>query len=184
MLVNGRFEVDPLRNEIIDRQTGKLNRLEPRLMKLLCLLIELEGKAVSRKTIIKEVWNDYPGGDEGLNQAISVLRKLLDDGEKRIIETLPKIGYCFHAAIGACDIVPKRKAPNEKYLPAALVLLAISILIVGYFKYRGNGHIVTDRSAHEESVRAYKIDAAGKAHSKDSGRPIENAVQPAIKVPN
>src|SRR6185312_248463 len=110
MLINDRFYVDPLRNEVTDKRSGKLDHVEPRLMKLLCLLAAYGGKPVSRKMIVKEIWNDYPGGDEGLNQAISVLRKLLNDDEKRIIETLPKTGYCFHGRITRDQIVLKRKS--------------------------------------------------------------------------
>src|SRR5579871_4433095 len=125
MLINDRFYVDPLRNEVTDKQKGKLERVEPRLMKLLCLMVENEGRTVSREKIVTEIWNDYPGGDEGLNQAISVLRKLLDDDKKKIIETLPKTGYCFHGKIDHDQIAAKRKSFKKIYVSAAMFLLLI-----------------------------------------------------------
>src|ERR1700751_2428185 len=129
MLINDRFDVDPLRNEVGDTQTGKLKRLEPRLMKLLCLLAEHAGKPVSRKTIVKQIWNDYPGGDEGLNQAISALRKLLHDNEKTIIETLPKTGYCFHGTIGRDHIIVRRKSSKVIYISATLFLSLMTVWV-------------------------------------------------------
>lgn len=63
MLINDRFYVDPSRSGITDNRTGKLDHVEPRLMKLLCLLAASGGKTVSRETIVKEIWDDYPGED-------------------------------------------------------------------------------------------------------------------------
>lgn len=183
MLINDRFDADPLRNEVTDKQTGKVSRLEPRLMKLLCLLAEHKGITVSRKMIVKKIWNDYPGGDEGLNQAISVLRKLLGDDNKKIIETLPKTGYCFHGRITIDRIVIKRKSFKVIYISAASVLLLI--IAWGYYNYRANDKIVPAKLSHEEAVKAFKtdsrksdskesimaMDSAGKLDSKQIGQP-------------
>src|SRR3569833_96901 len=109
-IINDRFAVDCDRNEKKDKMTGQVNRLEPRLMKLLCLLADQAGKDVKRDLIIKEIWNDYPGANEGLNQAISFLRKLLDDENKEIIQTLPKSGYNLSAVISqSSDNKPRSK---------------------------------------------------------------------------
>ncbi len=164
MLINDRFYVDPLRNEVTDKQKGKLERVEPRLMKLLCLMVENEGRTVSREKIVTEIWNDYPGGDEGLNQAISVLRKLLNDNEKRIIETLPKTGYSFHGTIDHSPIAPKRKSNKVIYALAALFLLLSIALATAYYKYRPNDKIIPGKLSHQEAVRASKIDS--KENSK------------------
>jgi len=59
-------------------------------MKLLCLLVSKSGSLVSREEIVEKIWNGYGGGDDGLTQAISFLRKILNDTHKMIIETVPK----------------------------------------------------------------------------------------------
>lgn len=179
MLINDRFNVDPSRNEVVDQQTGKVTRVEPRLIKLLCLLAEHEEKAVSREIIVKEIWNDYPGGDEGLNQAISVLRKLLGDDKKKIIETLPKTGYCFHGTIGSDQTVLKRKPFKVIYVSAAVFLLLIAAFVLGYYHHRTNDRVVPGKLSHEESIKAFKMDSKsnsdnrekGKLDSKDSRKP-------------
>ena len=175
MLISGRFIIDSLRNEVTDKQTGKVNHVEPRLIKLLCLLVQYEGQPVSRKIIVKEIWDDYPGGDEGLNQAISVLRKLLDDDKKKIIETLPKIGYCFTGKVDNHEVPPQRKSFKKFYVPAAVVLLLILAFVLGYYNHPTNDKIVPGRLSHEESVRAFKMDSKansdsekGKSDSKES----------------
>lgn len=98
-VLNNRFLVNPVINNLSDKKTGKDVRLEPRLMNVLCFLAVNAGQLVSREQLIKEVWNNYGGADEGLNQAISFLRKLLDDPNKKIIETIPTKGYLLNATI-------------------------------------------------------------------------------------
>jgi DNA-binding winged helix-turn-helix (wHTH) protein len=177
MLINDRFVIDSLRNELTDKQTGKVSHVEPRLIKLLCLLVQYEEQPVSRKIIVKEIWDDYPGGDEGLNQAISVLRKLLDDDKKKIIETLPKTGYCFHGKVDRHEVPPQRKPFKKFYVPTAVVLLLILAFVLGYYNHPTNDKIVWGRLSHEESVRAFKIDSKtnldsekGKLDSKEQLR--------------
>ncbi len=134
--INGRFLIDKRRNEIWDKERNEGNRLEPRLMKLLCLLADRRNETVTREYIIKEVWNEYPGANEGLNQAISFLRKQLDDDGKEMIKTLPKIGYSFHATIsGVSEDVPDRKRSFRWLKPVAIGILSLCLLlfIVYYF---------------------------------------------------
>jgi len=126
-LINNRFIVKKAKNEVWDKETGQSHRLEPRLMKLLCLLAEKPGETVTRVLLIKEIWADYPGGNEGLNQAISFLRKLLDDASKEIIVTVPKIGYIFHGVISQDTEKP---GPKNRYVPKKLMLPALAALVV------------------------------------------------------
>ncbi len=50
-LINNRFAVNKTRNEVSDQVKGQIHRLEPRLMKLLCLLMDRPGEVVSREFI-------------------------------------------------------------------------------------------------------------------------------------
>jgi DNA-binding winged helix-turn-helix (wHTH) protein len=91
--INNAYTVMPEKNLVNEV------KLEPRLMKLLCLLAEKPRQVISREEIVETIWKGYGGGDEGLTQAISFLRKLLKDDEKKIIETVPKAGYIFNADV-------------------------------------------------------------------------------------
>jgi len=136
-IINHRYTADSLRNEIFDKETGQKNRLEPRLMKLLCILAEHQGNVVKREFIIKEIWDDYPGANEGLNQAISFLRKLLADEKKEIIHTQPKAGYIFNANISwetENALKGKRKQVSALIITSALVLVLFFIVIMYYNK--------------------------------------------------
>ncbi|MGE5943391.1 MAG: winged helix-turn-helix domain-containing protein [Flavobacteriales bacterium] len=132
--INNRFFTNPSTNIIKEIKGANEIRLEPRLMLLLCILSKNEGKVVSREFLIKEIWNDYGGADEGLTQAISFLRKVIGDKNKEIIETVPKKGYILHATISKNineeEIrIEKTKQSFYKYLIAILVLV---VLISGY----------------------------------------------------
>lgn len=68
--------------------------------KLLRYLIENEGKAVSRKTILEEVWDLHEDTDtRAIDNFIVRLRKLLEDepNNPRILQTVRGVGYRFIA---------------------------------------------------------------------------------------
>jgi len=161
MVINSRFRVNASRNEVLDNNTGKSVRLEPRLMKLLCLLMENHGQPVKRSLIIKEIWNDYPGADEGLSQAISGLRKLLEDDQKKIIETLPKIGYCFGGAMEETPVEHQTKIPKIAAILTAM-LIGIAILFLLRY-YQSTQAPLRDQLSQKEAQRMYKIDSARQA---------------------
>lgn len=67
-------------------------------MQLLNILVQKRGETVTREELVTTIWQDY-GGDEGLTQAISILRKTLLDNKKELIQTVPKKGYILKASI-------------------------------------------------------------------------------------
>ncbi|GAA0886509.1 hypothetical protein GCM10009120_51080 [Sphingobacterium siyangense subsp. cladoniae] len=135
--INSRYKIVPSVNMIRDLHTQKEIKLESRLIHLLCLLAKDSGKLVEREYIIKEIWNDYPGGDEGLFQAIFHLRKTLEDTNKEIIETIPKKGYVLHADVTypetKVSALPKQK--SRKVLVSAFMIFII-VIITGYVIFR------------------------------------------------
>ncbi len=173
MIINKRFKVNVSRNEVLDEMTGKSIRLEPRLMKLLCLLIENRGQIVKREFITNQIWDDYPGAGEGLNQAISGLRKLLEDDQKKIIETVPKSGYCFQGTIEEAPINETNSKLQPKpfktvyMLTGALVVIALLFLVRYYQSTKAS---IAKQSSQEEARNAYKIDSARQAERLKSAK--------------
>ena len=110
-LLNERHLINPELNSIMDSHTGFDTRVEPRLMLVLTILVEQNGELVTREQLIQKVWNEYGGGEDGLNQAISLLRKILKDNNRDIIETIPKKGYVLHAKIS----VPQEITTSTKH---------------------------------------------------------------------
>jgi len=94
--INRRFVINKTRHEVFDKESRQKTRVEPRLIKLLCMLAGNPKTVMTRSRIIHEIWNDYPGANESLNQAISFLRKILLDTNKELLQTIPKKGYVFN----------------------------------------------------------------------------------------
>jgi Tol biopolymer transport system component/DNA-binding winged helix-turn-helix (wHTH) protein len=95
------FEAD-LRTEELSRE-GRRLRLPHQSFRVLAMLLEKAGQLVTREELRARLW---PAGtlveyDQGLNAAVNRLREALGDSAEtpRFIETLPKRGYRFIAAI-------------------------------------------------------------------------------------
>jgi DNA-binding winged helix-turn-helix (wHTH) protein len=134
-IINRNYEVNKTLNLVKDLRLNKEVRLEPRLMEVLSVLTDNVGKLVTREQLIKEIWDDYGGADEGLTQAISALRKTLNDVDKQIIETIPKKGYILNAVVAnsqAADITAGKPVNNKVLLiifVIAFILVAGSVLL-------------------------------------------------------
>lgn len=136
-LINNRFKADTEKNTITDQANGQIHHLENRLISVLLLLINAKGEIVKREQIIQEVWNNYPGGDEGLNQAISHLRKYFEDNKKELIKTIPKKGYTFIAKIEE----EKSEATITTYLKwetnrLLMLLILTGIVVISFLIYQ------------------------------------------------
>jgi len=91
--------------------------------------------------MIREIWHNYGGGDEGLSQAISFLRKTFGDREKKLIRTVPKKGYQLTGTLSTDEqkkpgIKPVTKLPYLRSLSKFAVLLYV-IGTAAYFLYSG-----------------------------------------------
>lgn len=101
------WQVYPTRNLIQHRQRHNDSRpLEPRLMRLLCLLAASADAVVTRDDIINTLWPRVVVNENSLTRAISDLRRVLtSDGDNRtaLIQTIPKRGYRLTQAPEAID---------------------------------------------------------------------------------
>jgi DNA-binding winged helix-turn-helix (wHTH) protein/TolB-like protein len=103
----GGFTFDSASGDL--KSAGQVTRVKPQVAALLLILIEHAGAVVSRAELQARLWPDTTVEfDEGINFCVRQLRVALDDdaAAPRFIETLPKRGYRFLAA------VTKDGAPN------------------------------------------------------------------------
>ncbi|NIY84467.1 winged helix-turn-helix domain-containing protein [Vibrio hepatarius] len=99
-----RFTFDPNTNSLVDKEndneTTHLGSNESRILTLLC---ENPGAIVSRNELHDFVWRQqgFEVDDSSLTQAISTLRKLLQDSTKspQFVKTVPKRGYQLIASV-------------------------------------------------------------------------------------
>ena len=99
MLRFDRFSLDPADRRLL--QSGVPVELNARYFDALALLVREAGKLVSKERFLEEVWRGVPVTDEALTQCIRTLRRQLGDdaAHPRFIETVPKHGYRFVAAV-------------------------------------------------------------------------------------
>ena len=89
----GRFTIDTDRRALT--RDGAYVPLRPQAMEVLCYLVKNSGHTVSKEAVFAEVWSGVSVTDDSLVQCIRDIRQALEDGEHRIIKTLPRRGYLF-----------------------------------------------------------------------------------------
>src|SRR5262249_30084924 len=92
------------------RKAGRLLKMHPQPFRVLLVLVEHAGQAVTREEIQHCLWRDntFVDFERGINFCVNQIRAALgDDAENpRYVETLPRRGYRFIAAVtldGATD---------------------------------------------------------------------------------
>ncbi len=98
-----RFILDPRDRQLT--RDGAPVELNARYLDALALLVSEHGKLISKDRFLDEVWRGVPVTDEALTQCIKTLRSRLGDdaASPRFIETVPKHGYRFIAAVEAAS---------------------------------------------------------------------------------
>jgi TolB-like protein/DNA-binding winged helix-turn-helix (wHTH) protein len=142
----GDYELECRTGEL--RRGGTALKLQPQPTKVLSILASRPGEVVTREELSEQVWgaNTYVDFEHGLNFAIRKIRSVLEDDpeQPRFIETIPKRGYRFIAAVktptaresARPQLVLSVQAPRSPiargkiaYAAAAVVLFVIVGLI-------------------------------------------------------
>src|SRR5262245_31507769 len=112
-----RFSLDPSERRLFAEELPV--DLNSRYFDALLLLLQNPGTLLSKERFLQEVWRGIPVTDEVLTQCIKTLRRQLGDSatQPRLIETIPKHGYRFIAAVNAIyDVAPDERsiAPSSQ----------------------------------------------------------------------
>lgn len=101
-------------------KSGQLVRIQDQPFQMLLVLLEKPGEVVSREEFRRRLWPEgtFVDFDNSLNAAMNKLREALNDSADapRFIETLPRRGYRFIAAVRpveeAAEPAPAASAPE------------------------------------------------------------------------
>ena len=98
-----------------------------RYLDALVLLVEEQGRLVTKDRFMDEVWRGVPVTDEALTQCIRALRRQLGDDavRPRFIETVPKHGYRFIAEVECGGAVLERRTERRQDERAGVLRLAL-----------------------------------------------------------
>lgn len=113
------YEFGPFRLDVEDKcllRGARRVRLKPKVFALLLALIRNSGRVLTKKELITELWQGYFVGEHNLNVTVHALRRVLGErrGERSYIETIPRHGYRFVAA------VTERRTENSEAYQAYL----------------------------------------------------------------
>src|SRR6266566_3693142 len=134
----GVFQVDLRAGELFKQ--GIKIRLQQQPLRVLALLLEHPGEVVTREDLRQAIWpaGTFVESDVGLDAAIHKLRNALGDSAEnpRLVETLPRRGYRFIAAVDgvvedqgstAAEAVPLSK--RRPLLWAGAMALGVAVLL-------------------------------------------------------
>ncbi len=95
----GSFLLEPSEHRLT--QHGAVKNLAPKAFETLLALLKRDGRLVTKRNLIEEVWASTHVCDESLTRNICVIRKSLgvQPNGSSYIETIPCIGYRFAAPI-------------------------------------------------------------------------------------
>jgi TolB-like protein/DNA-binding winged helix-turn-helix (wHTH) protein len=131
----GKFVLDPNEKKLLAE--GTPIRLPAKEFETLVVLVENNGRALSKEEMIAAIWQDAFVEEGNLAKQISKLRKIFNTNGNQFIETLPKHGYRFSAdlrlvsSLAARPVIPEKRtvertaieseAPDEmQALPSGL----------------------------------------------------------------
>lgn len=121
----GEFTLDPADRRL--SRAGEAIEVSPRYLDALAVLVAARGRLISKDQFLDTVWQGVPVTDEALTQCIRTLRKALGDdaARPRFIETVPKHGYRFIAAV--TDGRTASTVDDERWRRLVLLTLAGAI---------------------------------------------------------
>jgi Tol biopolymer transport system component/DNA-binding winged helix-turn-helix (wHTH) protein len=172
----GEFNLDAAENVL--RRGKKVLPLTPKMFELLRVLVENQGRLLTKEDLMKEVWADSFVEESNLAVTIGQLRKVLEDDPRHpiYIETHARRGYRFIAnveiaapeesEIGVENRVrdPRsRRSRLKTLLPAifaAIVLLAATVFL-GFRYFQTSAAVAPILSSQFASE---KLSTTGKVH--------------------
>ena len=109
------FQVDLSSNELF--RSGVRVPIQEQPLQVLRLLLEAEGRVVTREQLRSTLWpkDTFVDFEHGVNTAVKKLRRALEDSAEspRFVETLPKVGYRFMVPVEwAADVIGSNPQPR------------------------------------------------------------------------
>ena len=142
-----RFQVNLSSGDLL--RSGARVPIQDQPFQILRLLLEAEGRVVTREQLRAALWPDdtFVDFDLGVNTAVKKVRQALEDSadHPKFVETLPKIGYRFMVPVAwAADegkVVPPAPTPIPDPIPPVPwwrrrgVIAVVACAIVGSLLY-------------------------------------------------
>src|SRR5688572_19037071 len=145
----GVFRLDPAERVVWRGQ--ELLVLPPKVYETLWMLVQTEGRVVSKSELMEAIWADAFVEESNLSQNIYTLRRTLgvDEQGRQFIETVPRRGYRFAIPVRLSDIpngnpklsveVPQTRSSNSNEV-SALELVESSFVAASSLQRSSDDH--------------------------------------------
>ena len=124
----GPFSIDTLNRRLM--RGGTPVALPRKAVEALLILLERRGDVVEKQQLMSLLWPDTFVEEANLTQAIYTLRKVLGD---EAIETIPRRGYRFAAAVECGGHAAAVKAParpaHSTWIAAVAIVIVIAVIV-------------------------------------------------------
>jgi adenylate cyclase len=105
-------------------------QLRPKAFNMLCYMARHPGRLIPKDELIAATWPSLFVTDDSLVQCIKDIRDALNDGEHRIIQTVPRRGYLFAAEVHAAAPPAQTIVATKPRMPPARMALAAAAALV------------------------------------------------------
>jgi TolB-like protein/DNA-binding winged helix-turn-helix (wHTH) protein/Tfp pilus assembly protein PilF len=147
------YEFGPFRVDVAERLVRRDEHtvaLTPKAFETLLVLLENHGRLVGKDDLMKRLWAGSFVEESNLTQQIFTLRRALSDDKdaSQYIETIPKRGYRFRAAVNSLPRAARVPAPDTLASPlraravrtarVTWVILAAAVCLGVYSSWRAS----------------------------------------------
>ena len=150
----GPFRLDAA--EYVLLRDGQVVPLTPKVFETLLVLVQNSGHIVDKNELYKQVWQDAFVEETNLTKNISILRKILSegDGDRTFIETVPKRGYRFVVPVSESE--PEFNGNRERAVTSVTAPVDVALLTA-------NGKIKTSKYFFARVIGIAALVVAGVA---------------------
>lgn len=131
LIALGDVRYDPERRIVIGPDDAPVS-LRPQSLDVLHVLASSPGEVIAKDALIEAVWKDLNVTDDSLTQCIADIRRAIGDGERTILQTVPKQGYRLQVVETAAG--SRIAVTALTWLAAGVVCLAVALLAVWQFR--------------------------------------------------
>ena len=109
--VHREYQFGPFHLDARERRLSRGGEMIPLRLKVfdtLLVLVENAGRLITKQELLEAIWPETTVEENNLNHNVSVLRKALGERAtgQQYIETVPRVGYRFVAAVDAIAATP------------------------------------------------------------------------------
>ncbi len=122
----GEYTYDVERKSLL-QPNGQPVKLRPKSRQVLEVLLRHQGTPVARDTLSDIVWKGVYVTDDALTHCIKEIRTTLNDSDKVLLQTVPKVGYTLHGSTLSQQKIRTRDTLNWK----KVAVFVVPIFVVG-----------------------------------------------------